>query len=164
MIQVAVAEGGEVAIDMSGTDEEEFKHEGGAPGGDVDNNNNTNGNDNPGGKDGSTSSGGGLSFTPMTLAFRQLFYTVPLPNGESIDLLKGIDAYFKPGTMTALMGSSGAGKTTLLDVIAGRKTSGTIKGDLFVNGAPIEMGPYSRVIVSRWSFFGEEGGVSCPFV
>jgi ABC-type multidrug transport system ATPase subunit len=86
---------------------------------------------------------------------------VPLPNGEQIDLLKGVSGYFKPGTMTALMGSSGAGKTTLLDVIAGRKTSGTIKGDLYVNSAPIEMKSYSRVIVSSaripsrlWLVFG----------
>lgn len=38
--------------------------------------------------------------------------------------------------MTALMGSSGAGKTTLLDVLAGRKTGGTITGDIRLNGHP----------------------------
>lgn len=38
--------------------------------------------------------------------------------------------------MTALMGSSGAGKTTLLDVLAGRKTSGTVSGDVRLNGHP----------------------------
>ncbi|KAG2866058.1 hypothetical protein PC119_g28118 [Phytophthora cactorum] len=32
------------------------------------------------------------------------------------------------------MGSSGAGKTTLMDVIAGRKTEGTIKGKILLNG------------------------------
>jgi ABC-type multidrug transport system ATPase subunit/ABC-type multidrug transport system permease subunit len=36
--------------------------------------------------------------------------------------------------MTALMGSSGAGKTTLMDVIAGRKTAGTIQGQILLNG------------------------------
>lgn len=36
--------------------------------------------------------------------------------------------------MTALMGSSGAGKTTLMDVIAGRKTSGKIRGQILLNG------------------------------
>ena len=30
--------------------------------------------------------------------------------------------------MTALMGASGAGKSTLLDVLAGKKTGGTITG------------------------------------
>jgi ABC-type transport system involved in cytochrome bd biosynthesis fused ATPase/permease subunit len=86
-------------------------------------------------------------------------YTVPLKNGDTIDLLKGIDGYFKPGTMTALMGSSGAGKTTLLDVLAGRKTSGVVKGDLFVNGAKTEPATYSRIIVRPWV----EGGSPGPF-
>lgn len=58
----------------------------------------------------------GLPFTPTTLAFRNLTYTVKLPSGEPIDLLHGVSGYAKPGTLTALMGSSGAGKTTLLDV------------------------------------------------
>mmetsp|Transcript_18014 Transcript_18014/g.58257 ORF Transcript_18014/g.58257 Transcript_18014/m.58257 type:complete len:144 (-) Transcript_18014:2551-2982(-) len=38
--------------------------------------------------------------------------------------------------MTCLMGSSGAGKTTLLDVVAARKTSGSIEGEITVNGRP----------------------------
>lgn len=34
------------------------------------------------------------------------------------------------------MGPSGAGKTTLLDVIADRKNSGRITGDILFNGKP----------------------------
>jgi len=33
-------------------------------------------------------------------------------------------------------GSSGAGKTTLIDVVAGRKTSGEITGEVLINGQP----------------------------
>jgi ABC-type multidrug transport system ATPase subunit len=36
--------------------------------------------------------------------------------------------------MLALMGSSGAGKTTLLDVLAGIKTQGRTRGNVFLNG------------------------------
>jgi ABC-type multidrug transport system ATPase subunit len=35
------------------------------------------------------------------------------------------------------MGSSGAGKTTLLDVLAQRKDSGIIKGEVLVDGRPL---------------------------
>ncbi|GMF11464.1 unnamed protein product [Phytophthora lilii] len=77
-------------------------------------------------------------FVPVTVAFKDLWYTVPDPANpkETIDLLKGISGYALPGTITALMGSSGAGKTTLMDVIAGRKTGGKIRGQILLNGHP----------------------------
>jgi ABC-type transport system involved in cytochrome bd biosynthesis fused ATPase/permease subunit len=40
-----------------------------------------------------------------------------------LQLLRACSGAFRPGVLTALVGSSGAGKTTLMDVIAGRKTS-----------------------------------------
>jgi ABC-type multidrug transport system ATPase subunit len=46
--------------------------------------------------------------------------------------------------MTALMGASGAGKTTLLDVLGGRKTSGTVQGDIYVNGHIVDMKTFRR--------------------
>ncbi|ETM31938.1 hypothetical protein L914_20565 [Phytophthora nicotianae] len=75
-------------------------------------------------------------FIPVTVAFKDLWYTVPDPANpkETIDLLKGISGYALPGTITALMGSSGAGKTTLMDVIAGRKTGGKVQGQILLNG------------------------------
>ena len=50
------------------------------------------------------------------------------------ELLAGISGYATPGTLTALMGASGAGKSTLMDVICGRKSSGTITGEILING------------------------------
>ncbi|RLN87469.1 hypothetical protein BBJ28_00016886 [Nothophytophthora sp. Chile5] len=76
------------------------------------------------------------SFVPVTVAFQDLWYSVPDPHNpkESLDLLKGINGFALPGSVTALMGSSGAGKTTLMDVIAGRKTGGKITGKILLNG------------------------------
>ncbi|TMW67502.1 hypothetical protein Poli38472_011122 [Pythium oligandrum] len=76
---------------------------------------------------------------PVTLAFKDLWYSVPDPKdpkGEPLNLLNGISGFATPGTITALMGSSGADKTTLMDVIAGRKTRGKIEGQILLNGHP----------------------------
>ncbi|KAG3082601.1 ABC transporter G family member 31 [Phytophthora idaei] len=77
------------------------------------------------------------NFVPVTVAFQDLHYWVPdpkNPKGEQLELLKGINGFAVPGSITALMGSSGAGKTTLMDVIAGRKTGGRITGKILLNG------------------------------
>lgn len=62
-----------------------------------------------------------FQFEPVTLAFKDLKYFVPNPDGTSseLELLKGVSGVFRPGVLTALMGASGAGKTTLMDVLAG---------------------------------------------
>ncbi|KAK9241735.1 ABC-2 type transporter-domain-containing protein, partial [Lipomyces tetrasporus] len=68
--------------------------------------------------------------------WKDLTYTVKTPDGDRV-LLHNVQGYVKPGMLGALMGSSGAGKTTLLDVLAQRKTEGTIHGSVLVDGRPI---------------------------
>lgn len=75
-----------------------------------------------------------LPFDPISFAFRDISYTVTLPSGDDIELLHEVNGFFEPATITALMGSSGAGKTTLLDVLAGRKNTGVVQGEMFLNG------------------------------
>lgn len=77
-----------------------------------------------------------LPYDAVSFVFKDINYTVTLQNREKILLLQGVDGFFEPGTMTALMGSSGAGKTTLLDVLAGRKNTGVVEGEIFLNGVP----------------------------
>lgn len=72
----------------------------------------------------------------MPVTFKDLVYTVVNSQNkkENIDLLKGVSGYFDVGEMSALMGPSGSGKSTLLDVLAGRKTVGTLQGDVKFGG------------------------------
>lgn len=55
--------------------------------------------------------------------WKDVVYDIPYGKGRRV-LLDHMSGYVKPGTLTALMGSSGAGKTTLLDVLASRVTMG----------------------------------------
>lgn len=76
-----------------------------------------------------------LPFKKASLTWKGMYYTVKAStSNESITLLNSVDGYILPGKMTALMGSSGAGKTTLMEVLALRKTSGEIEGEIRVNG------------------------------
>ncbi|KAJ5964002.1 uncharacterized protein N7479_003878 [Penicillium vulpinum] len=68
--------------------------------------------------------------------WKNLSYTVKTPTGDRL-LLDNVHGWVKPGMLGALMGSSGAGKTTLLDVLAQRKTEGTIHGSIMVDGRPL---------------------------
>lgn len=68
--------------------------------------------------------------------WRNLSYVVKTPSGDRT-LLDNVQGFVKPGMLGALMGSSGAGKTTLLDVLAQRKTDGTIHGEILVDGRPL---------------------------
>lgn len=101
-----------------------------------------------------------LPFTPATLTFQNVEYSVPLPpdadreradipssgpHAGQLRLLKGIDGAFRPAILTALMGASGAGKSTAMDVLAGRKTTGLITGDIRVQGRPKEQATFARI-------------------
>ena len=59
------------------------------------------------------------------LILKEVFYRYP---GTKTDVLKGVDAVFPEGTVTAVMGRSGAGKSTMLYLLAGLDvpTGGTI--------------------------------------
>ncbi|VUC24496.1 unnamed protein product [Clonostachys rosea] len=49
-------------------------------------------------------------------------------------ILSNIDGWVTAGTLTALMGVTGAGKTSLLNALAGWTMTGTVSGDILING------------------------------
>ncbi|XP_004302337.1 PREDICTED: pleiotropic drug resistance protein 3-like [Fragaria vesca subsp. vesca] len=94
-----------------------------------------------------------LPFTPLTVVFQDVqYYVIPMETREpgfsqkKLQLLSDITGAFRPGVLTALMGVSGAGKTTLLDVLAGRKTTGYIEGDIKIGGYPKVQETFARVL------------------
>ncbi|KAF5020913.1 hypothetical protein F66182_7065 [Fusarium sp. NRRL 66182] len=84
---------------------------------------------------GSNDAGEATEVEEQTSVFhwRDVCYDVKV-KGEPRRILDHVDGWVKPGTLTALMGSSGAGKTTLLDVLASRVTMGVVTGEMLVDG------------------------------
>ncbi|XP_062143567.1 pleiotropic drug resistance protein 3-like isoform X2 [Alnus glutinosa] len=94
-----------------------------------------------------------LPFEPLTIAFKDVQYSVDMPpemrvvglNQKKLQLLRDITGAFRPGILTALMGVSGAGKTTLMDVLSGRKTGGIVEGDIRIGGYPKVQRTFARI-------------------
>ncbi|CAD6207791.1 unnamed protein product [Miscanthus lutarioriparius] len=94
-----------------------------------------------------------LPFQRLSLCFNHVNYYVDMPaemkeqgfTESRLQLLSDISGTFRPGVLTALVGVSGAGKTTLMDVLAGRKTSGAIEGDITLSGFPKKQETFARV-------------------
>lgn len=94
-----------------------------------------------------------LPFQPLSLCFNHVNYYVDMPaemkeqgfTESRLQLLSDISGVFRPGVLTALVGVSGAGKTTLMDVLAGRKTSGVIEGDITLSGYPKKQETFARI-------------------
>ncbi|PRP76492.1 ATP-binding cassette sub-family G member 2-like, partial [Planoprotostelium fungivorum] len=59
-------------------------------------------------------------------------------------ILNNISGFAKSGEVVAIMGPSGGGKTSFIDILAGRKNTGVIHGQVLVNGAPRD-GTFKRV-------------------
>ncbi|KAK4277139.1 hypothetical protein QN277_015181 [Acacia crassicarpa] len=108
-----------------------------------------------------------LPFTPLSMSFDEIRYTVDMPQEmkaqgiteDRLEILKGVTGAFRPGVLTALMGVSGAGKTTLMDVLVGRKTTGHIEGFINILGYPKKQETFARI-----SGYCEQNDIHSPHV
>ncbi|KAG4189982.1 hypothetical protein ERO13_A07G002800v2 [Gossypium hirsutum] len=108
-----------------------------------------------------------LPFTPLSVTFENITYSVDMPKGmrsqgvldDRLMLLNQVSGAFRPGVLTALMGVSGAGKTTLLDVLAGRKNSGYTEGNITVSGYQKKQDTFARV-----TGYCEQNDIHSPLV
>lgn len=88
----------------------------------------------------------------LLLSCSKLSFSVVSGKGKK-QILKEITASFRPGKVTAVMGSSGAGKTTLLSLLAGdagNMGSGGngksfIAGEITLNGCKTDLKQVSKV-------------------
>ncbi|KAF2119900.1 pleiotropic drug resistance protein, ABC superfamily [Lophiotrema nucula] len=64
-----------------------------------------------------------------TFHWSALDYTIKVTN-EPRHILKDVEGWVQPATLTALMGVTGAGKTSLLDILACRTRVGIVTGDI----------------------------------
>jgi ABC-type transporter Mla maintaining outer membrane lipid asymmetry ATPase subunit MlaF len=65
--------------------------------------------------------------------------------------------------LTALMGPSGSGKTTLMDILAGRKTLGSIEGEIRFNGVLPTKAFLRRYTVRACKAHGNLKCTACSF-
>ncbi|ESW34612.1 hypothetical protein PHAVU_001G166300 [Phaseolus vulgaris] len=108
-----------------------------------------------------------LPFEPHSITFDEVTYAVDMPQEirnqgvveNKLVLLKGVSGFFRPGVLTALMGVTGAGKTTLMDVLAGRKTSGYVVGNITISGYQKKQETFARI-----SGYCEQNDIHSPHV
>ncbi|RKP36699.1 ABC-2 type transporter [Dimargaris cristalligena] len=78
-----------------------------------------------------------------TLSFKEIGYSI---GNEHKPILHSVNGLVQPGQIMAIMGASGAGKTTFLDILARRNKSGTVFGEVLVNGQLVDDAEYKRVV------------------
>ncbi|XP_047115879.1 protein scarlet-like [Schistocerca piceifrons] len=92
-------------------------------------------------------SGVTLSWEELSVWVRRRRQKQPFWKGlqyDRVQILNNVSGIAKSGTLLAIMGASGAGKTTLLATIS-QRIKGETKGDILVNGRPVDQAIMSSI-------------------
>lgn len=80
---------------------------------------------------------------------------------QPLHILQNVHGIVQPNEMCAIMGTSGAGKSTLLDVLAMRKTIGTVNGEILWNGNAVT----KEMMMQKSAYVIQETGhIYCSFL
>ncbi|PVU91400.1 hypothetical protein BB560_006126 [Smittium megazygosporum] len=102
------------------------------------------------------------------ISFQNLTYTIQIQDTSSADsktpiislfsskksslkekvIINNATGTFQPGSLTAILGPSGADKTALMNLLSGRISSGSISGNIWLNGRKADNGALH--LVSRY--------------
>eukprot|EP00667_Euglena_gracilis_P002444 EG_transcript_2446 len=90
-----------------------------------------------------------IPFVPCALAWGDVNFDAPGPRKHlrripGRRVLHDLNGFAAPGTITGLLGISGSGKTTFLNVLARRKTVGTVHGAVLLNGQRLPEAVFHR--------------------
>ena len=89
---------------------------------------------------------------PIDIVFQNLSYTVKDEVQSKINkkeiqkiILNNLNGYFSHGKLTGIIGPSGAGKTSLIEILSGQSKTGTVTGNLFLNGNPSDINIMKKI-------------------
>eukprot|EP00026_Physarum_polycephalum_P002149 Phypoly_transcript_02154.p1 GENE.Phypoly_transcript_02154~~Phypoly_transcript_02154.p1 ORF type:complete len:902 (+),score=77.77 Phypoly_transcript_02154:193-2898(+) len=84
-------------------------------------------------------------YNTITLSYQNITCALETKSGPNRIILHHVSGTIQPGHITAIMGASGAGKTTFLDILAGRKNTGVVGGEVLLNGHPRNKRTFKRL-------------------
>ena len=92
------------------------------------------------------------SIEPIDIVFQNLSYTVKDEVQSKINkkeiqkiILNNLNGYFSHCKLTGIIGPSGAGKTSLIEILSGQSKTGTVTGNLFLNGNPSDINIMKKI-------------------
>jgi ABC-type multidrug transport system ATPase subunit len=90
--------------------------------------------------------GVGISFENISYSVKTAEKKGKKSEASVFTIIDGLSGTFVPGKLSALMGPSGSGKSTLLDILAGRKNTGTLQGQVLFNGERPTRDDYRSIV------------------